>query len=66
MEETLGCWEVKAIPGGRISLTVTYLDGSAFAMFLNQEEWEELKRHGESEMLISTLALKHNLHQEEE
>jgi hypothetical protein len=65
MEETLGCWEVKAIPGGRISLTVTYLDGSAFAVFFNKDEWEELKRCGDLEIDISVVALKHNLHQEE-
>ena len=65
MEETLGCWEIKALPRGRISLKITYLDGSSFAAFFNKEEWEELKASGDKEMEISQVAMKHNLHQEE-
>lgn len=64
MQEDPATWEIGAFPDSRIGIKITFFEGQQIVIFLNPEEWEELKRFGDMEMALAVVQAKHDVRQE--
>ena len=57
-------WEIGCEPEGRISVKITLLDGEYLVVFLDEEEWDELKNYADAKMAQTLTRQKNGIGQE--